>query len=82
MDNVAVTKSGDNCTYTGEYLWKKNTTMRFFAYCPQALDTCTISYDSVSLNGNLTDYDLTVNEGGSQGGTTSNYNEDNNSNIF
>ena len=37
MDNVAVTKSGNNWTYTGEYLWKKNTTMRFFGYYPQAL---------------------------------------------
>ena len=39
MNKVAVTWSGDAWTYTGEYLWRKGTTMKFFGYYPNDLAT-------------------------------------------
>ena len=37
MNKVSVTNNGTVWTYTGEYLWRKFTTMNFFAFYPKAL---------------------------------------------
>ena len=50
MDKVAVTNSGSAWTYTGEYLWKKNTEMTFYAFYPQALAT---SLDGKTTNAGI-----------------------------